>query len=112
MAGDGDDKKAPSRTTIEGALRRVVDPEVHINILDLGLVYDLDIGPGGHIHVVMTLTTPACPLGMPMKDAVKKVVGELEGVSDVDVDLVFDPLWTPEFISEAGKEALETTTRS
>jgi metal-sulfur cluster biosynthetic enzyme len=92
---------------VERELRRIVDPEVRLNIVDLGLVYGIDIDrPTGSVHVTMTLTTPGCPLHEPMAEAVRQVVGGIPGVRDVDVDIVFDPPWTPDRITPEGRRRL------
>jgi len=96
----------PKRSDLEDALRRVVDPEVHLNIWDLGLVYELEADDDGRVDVTMTLTTEHCPLHGPMKEAVEQVLSEVPGVTSVDVDLVFDPPWSPDLISDEGKELL------
>jgi len=82
--------------TIRKALRAVKDPELGLNIIDLGLVYDVDVNPGGQVHVRMTLTSPGCPAGGEIIQGVKDVAGEQEGVESVEVELVWEPYWTPE----------------
>jgi metal-sulfur cluster biosynthetic enzyme len=87
---------APSPESVRKALRAVKDPELNLNIIDIGLVYDIEVSEGGTVHVRMTLTSPGCPAGTEIIDDVKKVAGDLEGVQGVDVELVWDPYWTPE----------------
>jgi metal-sulfur cluster biosynthetic enzyme len=82
--------------TIRKALRQVKDPELNLNIMDIGLVYDVDVSEAGDVHVKMTLTSPGCPAGAEIIGDVKNVVGELEDVKSVDVELVWEPYWTPE----------------
>ena len=82
--------------TIRKALRAVKDPELGLNIIDLGLVYDVDVSDAGQVHVRMTLTSPGCPAGGEIIQGVKDVAGEAEGVTSVDVVLVWEPYWTPE----------------
>lgn len=77
-------------------LHKVKDPEMALSVADLGLIYDLEIKTGGEIVIEMTLTTPACPYGPILVNDVKKAVGELEGVTGVTVDIVWDPPWNPE----------------
>ena len=86
------------------ALRSVDDPEVGINIVDLGLVYRIDRSPE-HIRVEMTMTSQACPMGDLITDNVRRAVEALvpEGVG-VDIELVWDPFWTPERMSETAKQ--------
>ena len=82
--------------TIRKALRQVKDPELNLNIIDIGLVYDIDVNDMGDVHVKMTLTSPGCPAGAEIMGDVRNVVSDLEGVSSVDVELVWEPYWTPE----------------
>jgi len=82
--------------TIRKALRQVKDPELNLNIIDIGLVYDIDINDTGDVHVKMTLTSPGCPAGAEIMGDVKETVADLEGVNSVDVELVWEPYWTPE----------------
>jgi metal-sulfur cluster biosynthetic enzyme len=82
--------------SVRKALRAVKDPELNLNIIDIGLVYDIEIGPAGEVGVRMTLTSPGCPAGTEIIDDVKHVVSEMEGVKSVEVELVWDPYWTPE----------------
>lgn len=72
------------------------DPELNLNIVDIGLVYDIDVSAAGQVHVRMTLTSPGCPAGTEIIDDVKHVVSDLEGVEAVEVELVWDPYWTPD----------------
>jgi len=82
--------------TVRKALRQVKDPELNLNIMDIGLVYDVDVSDAGDVHVQMTLTSPGCPAGAEIIGDVKNVVGSLEDVKSVDVELVWEPYWTPE----------------
>jgi metal-sulfur cluster biosynthetic enzyme len=83
-----------SPDTIRKALRAVKDPELNLNIIDIGLVYDVEASEEGDVHVKMTLTSPGCPAGGEIIEDVKKVAGDLEGVRNVEVELVWDPYWT------------------
>ena len=87
-----------SSETVRKALRAVKDPELGLNIIDLGLVYDVEVHEGGKVHVRMTLTSPGCPAGGEIIQSVRDVASELEGVTDVEVELVWEPYWTPERI--------------
>ena len=82
--------------TIRKALRQVKDPELNLNIMDIGLVYDVAVSDAGDVHIQMTLTSPGCPAGAEIIGDVKNVVGNLEEVKSVDVELVWDPYWTPD----------------
>jgi FeS assembly SUF system protein len=91
------------REPIVDALRKVYDPEIPINIYDLGLIYRIDIAAGGDVHVDMTLTAPACPVAGMMPIMVKNAVVGVEGVGEVRVDLVWDPPWSPEHMSDEAR---------
>lgn len=88
------------------ALRYVMDPELHVNIVDLGLVYEVDWDKEGTVNVQMTLTTPGCPVGGVIIEAVGKIAGQIPGVTGVNVDLTFDPPWTPDRITVEGRRRL------
>jgi metal-sulfur cluster biosynthetic enzyme len=79
------------------ALRKVKDPDINLNIIDLGLVYDVRVA-GGRVDVDMSLTSPACPSGPQLMSEAEARVRELSGVDEVSVNLVWEPLWTPERI--------------
>ncbi|MES2305049.1 MAG: metal-sulfur cluster assembly factor [Gemmatimonadota bacterium] len=78
------------------ALRAVKDPELGLNIIDIGLVYDVTVSDAGAAHVTMTLTSPGCPAGAEIMDDVRKTITDLEGITAVEVELVWEPYWTPE----------------
>ena len=82
------------------ALKRVHDPEIPVNIYDLGLVYELKINDQAEVYIKMTLTTPNCPVAEDMPGIVYNEVKSVEGVKDVKIDLVFDPPWDKDMISE------------
>lgn len=83
---------------IRKALRAVKDPELNLNIVDLGLVYTIDVSPEGDVRVEMTLTSPGCPAGPEIVTDVNRTVRDLDGVRSVDVEIVWEPYWTPERI--------------
>lgn len=83
---------------IRKALRQVKDPEINLSVIDLGLIYDVEIGDQGDVDVKMTLTSPGCPSGPEMLGDVDRVIRALDGVTDVNVELVWEPYWTPERI--------------
>lgn len=87
---------APAAETVRKALRAVKDPELNLNIIDIGLVYDVEVAETGDVVVRMTLTSPGCPAGGEIIEDVKRVVTDLEGVKSAEVELVWDPYWTPE----------------
>ena len=82
--------------TVRKALRQVKDPELGLNIIDIGLVYDVAVSDEGAVHVKMTLTSPGCPAGPEIMGDAKQTVEALEGVTAVEVELVWEPYWTPE----------------
>ena len=83
---------------VRQALRHVKDPELDMNIVDLGLVYDVEVDEGGLVRINMTLTSPGCPAGPMITNDIYKAVRALEGVKDVDIDIVWEPYWTPDRI--------------
>jgi metal-sulfur cluster biosynthetic enzyme len=90
---------------IEG-LREVYDPELHYNIYDLGLVYDIGIQPDNSVKILMTLTTPMCPIGPMVTEQIQEMIGLMPGVKDVDVEFTFDPAWSPEKMSDEARADL------
>ncbi|MFN3746587.1 MAG: metal-sulfur cluster assembly factor [Hyphomicrobiaceae bacterium] len=88
------------------ALKAVIDPELGINIVDLGLVYQATRSESG-IHIALTMTTPACPLGEMMSEEIKRVLRErFPDARDTRVDLVWDPPWSPELMTEESRRQL------
>jgi FeS assembly SUF system protein len=85
------------------ALKTVRDPEVPVNLVDLGLIYELEVKEGGVVYIEMTLTTPACPVAQSMPGEVEAAVGAVPGVSDVRVKLVWSPPWDRDRMSEEAK---------
>ena len=88
------------------ALRTVYDPEMPVNIYELGLIYGVDVNDGGQVDLRMTLTAPNCPVAGTLPGDVERAVRAVPGVNGVKLELVFDPPWTKDRISEAGKLAL------
>src|SRR5436305_7654297 len=85
------------------ALKTVFDPEIPVNIYELGLIYDIDIQPGGEVQVKMTLTAPGCPVAGSLPGEVKQKVESVAGVTAADVELVWDPAWNPPMMTEAAR---------
>lgn len=85
------------------ALRTVFDPEIPVNIYEIGLVYGIDIQADGAVHVQMTLTSPMCPVAEQLPSEVEARVRAVEGVESVKVEIVWEPPWSPEKMSEAAK---------
>jgi metal-sulfur cluster biosynthetic enzyme len=98
-----------SEESILAAIRQVRDPELMVNIVDLGLVYGIgvdEVEGKTNIHVIMTMTTPACPFGPELIQEVKDVVGGLEGAGTVEVQITLSPPWTPERMTEEARDEL------
>ena len=81
-------------------LRTVYDPEIPVNIFELGLIYKIDVDDDRHVHIDMTLTSPACPVAGILPDEVRTKVEEVEGVTGATVELVWDPPWNPGMMTE------------
>ena len=95
----------PDNDQIWEALRGILDPEFAINIVDLGLIYSVAC-IAGEVAVTMTLTTPACPAGSGIVEGVRETLSKLPGVGQAQVDLVFEPPWNPQRLSEAARAQL------
>jgi metal-sulfur cluster biosynthetic enzyme len=87
------------------ALRDVIDPELGLDFVELGLIYEVEVD-GGAVNVTFTLTSPGCPIGPQVSEQIEEFVGELGGVEEVTPTMVFSPPWTPERMSEDAKFAL------
>ncbi|HEX8987287.1 MAG TPA: SUF system Fe-S cluster assembly protein [Rhodocyclaceae bacterium] len=85
------------------ALRTVFDPEIPVNIYDLGLIYRLEVGSDGNVAIDMTLTAPGCPVAQTFPGTVADAVRSVEGVTDVHVELVWEPPWSRHMMSEAAR---------
>ena len=88
-------------------IKKVFDPEIPVNIYDLGLIYNLDIDKNNNIAIKMTLTTPNCPVAGSMPESVGKAVSKIEGISSIKVELVWEPKWTKDMMTEDAKLALD-----
>ena len=91
------------REQVIEALRTCYDPEIPVNIYELGLVYSVDVDPQGVVKVVMTLTSPACPVAGSLPPEVEAKVKDVPGVAGASVDVVWDPPWNPSMMSEAAR---------
>ncbi|SFS83113.1 metal-sulfur cluster assembly factor [Sphingobacterium wenxiniae] len=100
------DAFAQEKIRANHALIQVIDPELNINIIDLGLVYGLDFTIPNRITVTMTLSTPHCPLGDAIESGVTNALGKVFPDYQVDIQLVWEPEWSIDLVSEAGKEQL------
>lgn len=92
--------------TIEETLRAFYDPELGVNVVDLGLIYSLTQDDSGAVHIVMTLTTQGCPLHDTIVGGVRNAVSRLPGVTEVNVELVWSPAWTPDKMKPEAKQQL------
>jgi metal-sulfur cluster biosynthetic enzyme len=88
-------------------LHDVYDPEIPLNIADLGLIYDLQVSDAGEVSILMTLTSPGCPVGDMLADEIRDRAMSIPGITDVHVEFTFEPLWTPERISDEGRKMLQ-----
>ena len=95
-----------SRERILEALTQVHDPELGINIVDLGLVYDVDVHENGDVDIRYSLTTMGCPIGPLIESEIKQFLSGVEGVDQIEAEMVLRPPWTPEMMSEEAKAAL------
>ena len=91
------------RAGVVDVLKTVYDPEIPVDIWELGLIYDLDVDPGGAVAIRMTLTSPMCPVAETLPPEVEAKARSVAGVSDVKLDLVWDPPWSPSMMSEAAR---------
>ncbi len=85
------------------AIKTIYDPEIPVNIYELGLIYDINVFPVNNVHVVMTLTSPSCPSAGTIPGEVEQKIREIEGINDVSVELTFDPPYHQDMMSEAAK---------
>ena len=97
---------APSEEQVLEALKSVIDPELGINIVDLGLVYEVDVAEGGDVDIQYTLTTMGCPIGPLIEDQLRAFLAPLDGIGEVRPEMVLRPAWNPEMMSEEAKAAL------
>ena len=97
---------APSEDQVLEALKSVVDPELGINIVDLGLVYEVAVGPSGDVDIQYTLTTMGCPIGPLIEDQMRAFLAAVPGIGEVRPEMVLRPAWSPEMMSEEAKAAL------
>jgi FeS assembly SUF system protein len=93
----------PLRSALVDVLKTVYDPEIPVDIWELGLIYDLDVDEAGAVKIRMTLTSPMCPVAETLPPEVEAKARSVAGVSDVKLDLVWDPPWSPSMMSEAAR---------
>lgn len=103
---DGEHIAPPSETAVLDAICTVYDPEIPVNIYELGLIYAVEVGDQGDVKIEMTLTAPACPSAQELPEMVRDAVLAVPGIKNVTVDTVWDPPWTPERMSDEARLAL------
>jgi FeS assembly SUF system protein len=91
---------------VVAVLKKIYDPEIPVNIHDLGLIYSINVASGGSVQVTMTLTAPACPVAGTLPGEVERVVRSVDGVSEAKVELVWDPPWNPGMMSKMARVML------
>lgn len=90
-------------TPIIDAIRTVYDPEIPVSIFDLGLIYAIDIGDDGIVNITMTLTAPNCPVAEEIPKWLQEAVVQVDGVEKVEIDLVWEPFWIPDYMTEEAR---------
>lgn len=95
-----------TRSLIYEALRNVYDPELGVNVIDLGLVYDVNVNEDGHVTIDMTLTTPGCPMHESIGEGVGVALQNIPGITSGEIRLVWDPPWDPSRMTEDGRRML------
>jgi metal-sulfur cluster biosynthetic enzyme len=88
------------------ALKDVYDPEIPVNVVDLGLIYGIEVDDDNKVHVEMTLTAAGCTMGPMIAQQAEWAINDIDGVKDVEVEVVFDPPWSPDNITEDGRKLL------
>jgi len=96
------DQEAVKKLVID-AIKTCYDPEIPVNIYDLGLIYGIDVEPFGDVHVTMTLTSPNCPVAETLPAEVEQKVAGVDAVREASLDITWDPPWNPEMMTEAAK---------
>jgi metal-sulfur cluster biosynthetic enzyme len=107
--GEAERSKLGSMVSIDevtDALRDVIDPELGLDFVELGLIYEVDVNPDGAVKVTFTLTSPGCPIGPQVAEQIEEFVGDLDGVTAVESEMTFAPPWSPERMSDDAKFAL------
>lgn len=87
-------------------LKEVIDPELDINIVDLGLIYEIEVDEENNVDILMTLTTPGCPLHGVFDELVRREVNKIEEVGDIEVELTFEPRWSPDEMSDEARDEM------
>ena len=100
---DANSKSREIEESVIEVLRTCYDPEIPVNIYELGLIYSIDVNPSGHVDIRMTLTSPGCPVAGTLPPDVQQKVQSIIGVTSANVEVVWDPAWSPERMTEAAK---------
>jgi FeS assembly SUF system protein len=100
---DSNSKSREIEERVVEVLRTCYDPEIPVNIYELGLIYNVDVNPSGHVEIRMTLTSPGCPVAGTLPPDVQQKVQSIVGVTSANVEVVWDPAWSPERMTEAAK---------
>jgi metal-sulfur cluster biosynthetic enzyme len=95
-----------TKEVVTEALKTVYDPEIPVNVVDLGLIYDVQVKDSGDVYVQMTLTFPGCGMGPFIAQQAEWAIQDLDGVEEVEIEMVFEPAWSPELISEEARSQL------
>lgn len=96
-------QEADLKEKVVAAIKTVYDPEIPVDIYELGLIYEISVFPVNNVYVLMTLTSPSCPAAESIPSEVKAKIEEIEGINDVEVEITFDPPFTQDMMSEAAK---------
>ncbi len=91
------------RDEVVAAIKTVYDPEIPVDVYELGLIYEINVYPVNNVYVLMTLTSPSCPAAEVLPDEVKEKIKKIEGINEVELELTFDPPFTMEMMSEEAK---------
>ena len=104
---NSDFKKIINKEEIINRIKTVKDPEIPVNLYDLGLIYNIEIDDNNNINIDMTLTNPNCPVAGSMPESVGKAIESLENINSININLVWQPKWTKDLMSEDAKLALD-----
>ena len=99
----GINQEVTIRDEVVEAIKSVYDPEIPVDVYELGLIYEVNVYPVNNVYVLMTLTSPACPSAEAIPSEIEQKIREINGVKDVQVEVTFDPPYTPDLMSEAAK---------
>jgi len=98
-----DQEQVALKDTIAEAIKTVYDPEIPVDVFELGLIYEINVYPVNNVFVLMTLTSPSCPAAESIPSEIEQKIRNIEGVNDVNVEITFDPPYSPDMMSEAAK---------